>query len=138
MRDYLELYLVIDVCLLAYVFETYRATSKKAFNFDLAHFVSPPSLVWNALHRFIKRTIELICEAEMDRMITPSSHGCRCHVSVKYAHANNEYMGSFFRPEIKSSFIFYYNTTNLYGHTISQALPYGEFGWLSEDKCRPA
>ena len=34
MRDYLELYLFTDVCLLADVFQTFRATSKEAYELD--------------------------------------------------------------------------------------------------------
>ena len=44
MRDYLELYLFTDVCLLADVFETFRATSKETYKLDPAYFVSAPQL----------------------------------------------------------------------------------------------
>ena len=42
MRDYLELYLFTDVCLLADVFQTFRANSKEAYDLDPAYFVSAP------------------------------------------------------------------------------------------------
>ena len=42
MRDYLELYLFTDVCLLVDVFETFRATSKEAYDLDSAYFLSAP------------------------------------------------------------------------------------------------
>ena len=54
MRDYLELYLFTDVCLLADVFQTFRSTSKEAYDLDPAYFLSAPQLAWNAMLRFIK------------------------------------------------------------------------------------
>ena len=138
MRDYLELYLFTDVCLLADVFQTFRATSKEAYDLDPAYFVSAPQLAWNAMLKFIKRPIQLITDAEMYRMIQPAVRGGICHASVRYARANNKYMGSLYRPEEESSFILYIDATNLYGHAMSQALPNGDFAWLSEDECRAA
>ena len=44
MRDYLELYLFTDVCLLADVFQTFRATRTEAYELDPAYFVSAPQL----------------------------------------------------------------------------------------------
>ena len=138
MRDYLELYLFTDVCLLADVFQTFRATSKEAYELDPAYFVSAPQLAWNAMLRFIKRPIQLISDAEMYRMIQPAVRGGICHASVRYARANNKYMGSLFRPDEESSFILYIDATNLYGEAMTHALPTGDFNWLSEDECRAA
>ena len=138
MRDYLELYLFTDVCLLADVYQTFRATSKEAYDLDPAYFVSAPQLAWNAMLKFIKRPIQLISDAEMYRMIQPAVRGGICHASVRYARANNKYMGSLYRPEEESSFILYIDATNLYGAAMSQALPNGDFTWLSEDECRAA
>ena len=138
MRDYLELYLLTDVCLLADVFETFRETSKEAYDLDPAYFVSAPQLAWNAMLRFIKRPIHLITDAEMYRMIQPAVRGGICHASVRYARANNKYMGSRYRPEEESSFILYIDATNLYGLAMSQPLPDNDFTWLSEEECRAA
>ena len=138
MRDYLELYLFTDVCLLADVFETFRATSKEAYELDPAYFVSAPQLAWNAMLRFIKRPIQLISDAEMYRMIQPAVRGGICHASVRYARANNKYMGSLFDRMRRVRYILYIDATNLYGEAMSHALPNGDFTWLSEDECRAA
>ena len=47
-------------------------------------------------------------------------------------------MGSLYRPDEKSTFILYIDATNLYGYTMSQALPNSHFTWLSEEDCRAA
>ena len=46
-------------------------------------------------------------------------------------------MGSLYRPNEKSSYILYIDTTNLYNYAMSQALPNSDFTWLSEE-CRAA
>ena len=48
MRKYMQLYLTTDVCLLADVFENFRATCHEAYELDPAYFVSAPQLAWNA------------------------------------------------------------------------------------------
>ena len=93
MRDYLELYLFKDVCLLTDVFQTFRATSKEAYDLDPAYFLSAPQLAWNAMLRFIMRPIKLISDAEMYRMIQPAVRGGICQASIRYVRANNKYMG---------------------------------------------
>ena len=94
LKEYLELFLLSDVCLLADVFELYREICISAYKLDPSYFLSAPHLAWNALLRFIKRPIELMHDLEMYRMIQPAIRGGICHASVRYARANNKYMGS--------------------------------------------
>ena len=74
----------------------------------------------------------------MYRMIQPAVRGGICHASVRYVRTNNKYMGSRYRSEEESLFILYIDATNLYEYAMSQALPNGDFTWLSEDECRAA
>ena len=74
----------------------------------------------------------------MYRMIQPNIRGQICHASVRYASANNMYMGALFRPEMRESFIMYIDATNLDGWAISQALPYSDFEWFSDAEIREA
>ena len=68
-KEYLELYLMSDVCLLADVFDDYRETCISAYKLDPAYFLSAPQISMNAVLRFIKHAIECICDGEMYRMI---------------------------------------------------------------------
>ena len=67
-------------------------------------------------------------------MIQPLIRGGVCHASVRYARANNKYMGSLYRPDEESTFILYIDATNLYGFAMSQALPNSHFTWLSDEE----
>ena len=44
--------------------------------------------------------------------------------------ANNRYMGDKFDPEKLEKYIIYLDMNNLYGFSMSQPLPIGEFRWL--------
>ncbi|CAB4022267.1 Hypothetical predicted protein [Paramuricea clavata] len=57
MRDYHDLYLETDVLLLADVFENFRRTCLESYELDPAHYVSAPSLSWDA---FLKKSGEEI------------------------------------------------------------------------------
>ena len=120
------------------MFESYRLTSKEAYDLDPTYHVSAPHLAFNALLRYIKRPIELISDAGMYQMIHPAVRGGICHASVRFVRANNKYMGSRYKPEEESSFIFYIDKTNHYKDAMSQDLPEGGYEFLSEEECRAA
>ena len=69
LRDYLQLYLTTDVCLLADVFENFRATCHEAYKLDPAYFVSAPQLAWNAMFKKTKLEVNLLSDPEMYKMI---------------------------------------------------------------------
>ena len=136
LKDYMILYLLSDICSLADVFETFRSNSLDEYQLDPAYYMSAPQLAWNALLKFINRPIHLITDPEMYRMIQPNIRGGICHVSVRYARANNKLMGSLYDPTKPTSFIMEVDANNLYGWAMSQAMPDGDFEWLSESECR--
>ncbi|XP_074041969.1 uncharacterized protein [Leptinotarsa decemlineata] len=47
--------------------------------------------------------------------------------------ANNQFLPNY-NPNEASSFIMYLDATNLYGHSMSQSLPFGGFTWLTSDE----
>ena len=136
LKDYMQLYLLTDICLLADVYQMFRNNSLNEYQLDPAYFVSAPQLAWNALFKHINQSIPLITEPEMYRMIQPNIHGGICHASVRYAPANNRLMGSLYDPTRPTSYIMVVDANNLYGWAMSQEIPDGKFEWVSVDKCR--
>ena len=82
LKEYIALYLLSDICLLADVFQAFRNNFVDEYQLDLAYFVSAPQLEWNALLKHIDRPIPLITDPEMYRMIQPNIRGGICHASV--------------------------------------------------------
>ena len=136
LKEYMALYLLSDICLLADVFQAFRNNSLDEYQLDPAYFVTAPQLVWNALLKHIDRPILLITDPEMYRMIQSSIRGGICHAGVRYARANNKLMGSLYDPRQPTSYILEVDANNLYGWAMSQEMPDGDFEWLSEDECR--
>ena len=65
----MRLYLLNDICILADVFETFRANSLNEYQLDPSYYMSATQLAWSALFKFINRPIYLITNPEMYRMI---------------------------------------------------------------------
>ena len=98
LKEYMALYLLSDICLLADVFQAFRSNSLDEYQLDPAYFVSAPQLAWNPLLKHIDRPIPLITESEMYRMIQPNIRGGICHANVRYARVNNKLIGSLYDP----------------------------------------
>ncbi len=69
LKDYTNLYLSCDVLLLCDVFETFRKFSMTQYHLDPAHYISLPSLSWDAMMLFTGVEMEVIKDAEMHLMI---------------------------------------------------------------------
>ncbi|CAB4024544.1 Hypothetical predicted protein [Paramuricea clavata] len=65
MRDYHDLYLETDVLLLADVFENFKRTCLESYELDPAHYVSAPSLSWDAFLKKSGEEIELVSDMDM-------------------------------------------------------------------------
>ena len=69
LKEYMALYLLSDIFLLADVFHAFWNNSLDEYQPDPAYFVSAPQLAWNALLKHIDRPIPHITDPEMYRMI---------------------------------------------------------------------
>ena len=131
MQDFCDIYLKIDVLLLAAVFEEFRDMSFREFDLDPAHFFSVPGLTWCAAMKYTKASIDLLTEIDQLLFIEKGIRGGITCVMERYAEANN--------PEIESynetnatSYIAYLDVNKLYGFALRQCLSYGLFEWVDE------
>ncbi|MGH9021455.1 MAG: hypothetical protein ACRDV0_10690 [Acidimicrobiales bacterium] len=129
--DYADLYLKSDVLLLTDVFEQFRDTCLKVYKLDPAHYYTLPSLSFDCMLRMSKVELELLTDIDMIHFFKKGIRGGISQCTERKHIANNSYLPNY--DETKpTSFITYLDATNLYGHSMSQALPYGSFEWLSE------
>ena len=73
--------------------------------------------------------LEKIFDIDMYLFIEKGLRGGISYIAKRYAKANNKYMSDY-DLEKPSTFITYLDKNNLYGWTMSEYLPYGEFNWL--------
>ena len=129
--EYHDLYLKMDVILLANVFKAFRNVCLKNYGLDPAHFYTAPGLAWKACLKKTRIHLELLLDPDMPLMF---QRGIRRGVTQsvnRWAKANNPYMGPEFVPDKPTRYLQYLDANNLYGSAMSQPLPTGGFKWVS-------
>ena len=129
--EYHDLYLHIDVIILANVFEAFRDTCLEHYSLDPAHFYKSPGLAWKACLKKTGIRLELLTDPDMLLMFEHGIRGGIAQAVHKYAMVNNKYMGELYDSKKESSYLQYLDANNLYGWAMSQPLPTGGFGWVS-------
>jgi len=129
LKDYHDLYLTLDVTLLADVFENFRNMSLREYELDPAHSWTLPGFAWNCALKMSKIELELITDPDMFLFFENSIRGGIATVSRRYAKANNKYLPNY-DPDLPSEYLIYYDANNLYGYALSQPLPTGKFRFL--------
>ncbi|CAH1737406.1 unnamed protein product [Aphis gossypii] len=127
--DYSDLYLKIDVLLLADVFENFRDVCMRAYNLDAAHYFTAPGLSFDAMLKFTGQKLQLLHDYDMLLMFENGIRGGLVQASKRYAKANNVKTPGYNETKNKS-WIIYQDCNNLYGWAMSQYIPYGGLNWL--------
>ena len=130
LKDYMEVYVTLDVLLLAAMFENYRKSTFKHFQLDPAHYVSSPSLCFDAMLLLTGVKLDVLHDTDMYLFFTKSIRGGLSGSAVRYAKANNELMADY-NPDVPVSHIMSFDANNLYGHSLSNPLPMSDFEGLS-------
>ena len=129
--DYQDIYVKIDVCLLAAVFENFRKMAISEFKLDPCHFFSAPGLSWNAMLKKSRVVLDLITDVDMLLMLEKGIRGGITSCSKRYAKANNPRLPDY-NPSQTSNYIAYLDVNNLYGYALSQDLPISDFEWVKK------
>jgi hypothetical protein len=130
MQDYLELYLKLDVMLLAGIMESYRNSTYEHFKLDPLNYLTGPSLCFDAMLKITEIKLDTIPSLDMYLWFHKSIRGGYSGSSLRYVKANNDLCDKF-NPNGEISHIIALDANQLYGHSMSQHLPVGNFRWLS-------
>ena len=130
MGEYHDLYLGSDVLLLTDVFENFRRTCLQHYRLDPCHYFTSPGLSWDAMLKMTNIKLELMTEVDMFQFIEKGMRGGVSYISNRYGKANNKYMKEYNEKE-PSRYVCYLDANNLYGYSMSQYLPTGNFKWMT-------
>ena len=128
-RDYLEVYLLADVLLLADVFENFRNNCLQEYHIDPVYYFSSPHFTFDAFLYKSQITLELLSDINQYLFIMNGIRGGLSMVSKRYSLANNQLLGNYDRSR-KSIFLIDIDANNLYGKAMQQYLPQNKFRWM--------
>ena len=112
------------------MYEAFRDTCLRHYKLDPAHFYTSPGLAWKACLKHTGIRIELLTDPDMLLMFEWGIRSEITQVVLKYASANNEYMGDRFNPNEDTTYLQYLDANNLCGWAMSQPLPTGGLKWV--------
>ena len=133
MQQYHDLYLNLDVLLLAEVFENFRQTCILDYGLDPAHYYTLPGFTFDACLKFTEQELALFTESEKFLFIENSIRGGISVVIHRHTTANNPLIPDY-DHNCPHSYLTYLHANNLYGEGMSEALSIGEFTFLAEDE----
>ena len=95
--EYHDLYVSLDVALLADVFENFRDTTINIDKLDPAYYLSAPGLSWQSCLKKTGVTLELLTDENMLLLFEKGIRGGICNAVYKYVKAKNKYMKKYDR-----------------------------------------
>ena len=111
-----EIFLKSDVLLLACVFEKFVNVSVNEFGINPLYCVSLPGYTWPCGVKYTGIYLETLQDKDMILLIENNIRSCISSVmGDRYIQSDESYKK-----------IFYIDATNLYGHSVSESLPYDE------------
>ncbi len=132
-RDYHDLYLKLDVLLLADIFESFRKLSDANYGLDPAYYYTSPGLAFDACLKMTKIKLELLQDIDMHLFVEKMLRGGISMIPNKHAIANNKYMSNYDKTK-PSSYILYVDANALYSKSMLEPLPVDCFRWASVEK----
>lgn len=130
--EYVDLYMQIDILLLAEVYEQFRYSCMETYGLDPSHYFTLPGYTWDCMLKHTNQELELLTDIDKFLFIERGIRGGLSQIcSKRRAHANNQYTPNY-NPVKPETYLMYYDVNNQYGWAMSQALPYGGFNWVSD------
>ena len=133
--EFHDLYVTTDTILLACVFEKFRCITLEEHGLDPVMYFSNPGLSWDAMLKMSGVELELFTDIDQHLLVERGVRGGVSYIANRYREANNKYLKSYDSNK-PSSYIIYFDLTNLYGFCMNKMLPENQFHFISEDEIR--
>ena len=110
-------------------FEKFISTCLKYYGLDPCHYFSAPGLSWDAMLKMTKIELEKVSDPDKYMFFEQGMRGGVSYINKRYSKANSKYCKDYDKEKPKN-YIIYLDMNNVYGHAMSQYLPYANFKWV--------
>ena len=126
---YTGLYCLSDTLQLADIWQVFTKETIKTYGLDPGHYITLPSLSWDAMLKYTDVGIGLISDSTLNQCTEKSIRGRISMITKRFSRASNKYLPETYDPSKPSIYLLY-----LDGHAMSQPLPVGELRFANEDE----
>ena len=126
--DLHDLYVEVDVLLLADCFEKFRTFSLKNYKLDPVHFLTAPALSWDSALLHTEAKLEIPTDPDIHIFIDKGIRGGISFVGNPHAKAFNKYITKT-NESNEEDYIMFFDVNNQYGAAMSEYLPTDGFEW---------
>lgn len=134
--SYSDLYLCTDVLLLSDVFQNFREISLENYDLDPAHYLTLPSLTFDAMLKYTNVSLELITDYDKYMFIEKGIRGGIVSCIKRHAFANNKDLGPQYNENSKPNYLVYIDANNLYGFSMCELMAKDGFKWLTKSEIK--
>ena len=134
MTDYHDIYLQLDVLLLADFFEKFFKTCLEIYSLNQIHYYTTPDLAWDAALRMSRVDLQFITDVDMYHFVENSIRGGISMISTGHAHANNLSFPDAYDASLPKQNLIYLDANNFYVWAMSQSLPTHGFRFLQQEE----
>ncbi|XP_072161273.1 uncharacterized protein [Bemisia tabaci] len=131
--QYLDVYIQIDVNLLADIFQDFRKFCLSVYELDCANFLTFPSFAFSAALKMSRAEIRLFSDTTMTFQILSNIRGGMCQVTRRHFSVNNPQCENY-DPSQPCSYGLYLDANSLYAYAMCKPLPYDDYRWLSAEE----
>lgn len=137
--DYTMLYMMLDTALLADVFIHFRETMHDKFQLDPCQYISLPGYAYDCMLKLTGIAIDYIRDPDLFLMLSQNIRGGFSFVAKRLetnlVESNTTIQNDrLVKTPARRKNLLYIDANNLYGWAQCQALPIGEFTFLSESE----
>ncbi|XP_050710309.1 uncharacterized protein LOC126995061 isoform X1 [Eriocheir sinensis] len=133
LKDYLLLFVKVDVGLLCDVFLEWRGILKTQWRLDIVNYVSLPGFTYDSFVLKTQQELEVLSSPDIYHCIQTNVRGGYTSVVRRFVRANNIYTNPQFNPiHDRSTFLSYLDFNSLYPTVMQEKLPCGDMRKLDE------
>ena len=132
--DYHDIYLRLDVTLLADVFQDFRELCYSNYLLDPLYTFTSPGFSWECMLLHTQVQMDLITDYDMYLFMEQGIRGGLVQSNVRFIQSNNPGLEkrSDYDPDKETSHIMYFDCNSLYATSLSHHLPVGDLQWVED------